>query len=163
MNFTTEFKHTLADSLKQKFDNKYNIINTEEIRYARGKHKIEFDIYLESGEYIVIIELEIKRQDPVHNIIKTVFWLRSLSKAKKVYMIQAFNASYYRHNKAVLKTFSEFIGRKAFMLSKQTSSFNYRSMEFDYPGGSKNSKKKLRTAFDQLFPKLVKRIKLIGQ
>jgi len=163
MKFTTDFKHTLAINLKKKFGSEYTNVSPEETFYAKGEYKICFDIYLESRENIVVIELEVKRQDPVHNVIKTIYWLQSVNNNKKVYMIQLFNDDYYKEKKMILRKSSEFIGKRVFMLSRRIPYFNYSSISFHYPGGGKNPERKLKSALDELLPRLVKRIRAIGK
>lgn len=162
VGFTSAFRDELAYVLEQSVGKRFNF-STEEIQYARGKYKIIFDIYLESSTKIIVIEIEMRRPDPIHNVIKTAHWLVSSRKKKKVYLIQLFNSSYFCGKKRTSRDFCIFLGKRLFLILHKQPYFYYKNIDFsispkDYR--SYNDAKILKKRVNSVLKSIIKYLKV---
>ncbi|MBI2545923.1 hypothetical protein HYV81_01975 [Candidatus Woesearchaeota archaeon] len=127
MTFTTIFKQELLNLLDDKTK---RLCKSEEIEYSKGTYKIKFDVYIEKDNSIFIIEIELRRSDPINNLIKTLHWKCSSIDNKKINMIQIFDKNYYtKPENKYKKDFTLFLAKRCNLLHKKLSHFSYRSLD----------------------------------
>jgi hypothetical protein len=90
--FTQLFQVRLRNELKILTDN-YTIHPKEKWLNIDNQRVVPVDIFLESVNKSVIIEIESHRQDPSNNIAKILYWFEQVRKRKNIFIfsdIQSF-------------------------------------------------------------------------
>lgn len=90
---------------------------------------IRFDVYIESTRVITIVELEFRRESPIHNVAKTVAWSAHLATGEKVQLVQIFDSRTYNPNH-LGKKLATFLGQHGNLIS---ANFQYYPSDMDIP------------------------------
>lgn len=116
--------HGLAQCIMNELPSKYRAVEPAKAMYAGGQ-LIIFDLYLE-GERICIIELELHRENPLHNVAKTLMWLNESFMPQEVTFVQIFDSGFYERH-PLDKRLAIFLGQAAShgTLSKSRFSYHY--------------------------------------
>lgn len=83
----------------------------------------------EEGEPVVLVEAELRRQNPVANVVKVWMWARSGNLETPCVLIQAFT-KIYRDSKAEPRRRAEFVGQR--MQTDLCSKVWYEAIQFNY-------------------------------
>ncbi len=146
MTFTTLLKQELVDLLEKKL--KFPC-TSEEVEYSKGTYKIKFDGYLDDKTKIVIFEIELRRADPINNLVKVIHWICSSMDTKEIIMVQIFDKKYYsKPENKYKKDFTLFLARRCNLLHKKLSKFKYKHIDIEidekaYRTGDKNEARKM--------------------
>lgn len=90
---------------------------------------VMFDVFARRNSGVVIIESEMRRPGPVHNVIKAVRWAQT--KHKQVQMVHLFESSYFSEKTQRLqKEFAKFVGQLG---GKALPNFDYEPIDFGMP------------------------------
>lgn len=114
MSLPPIFKDNLKASLKSKL-NKYGKIEIEDEYedFLGGFHSIFWDFKIVSKRYKVniLLEIESKRPDPIHNLLKTFMWFEQEQPCDHFILLQAFDDHYTLEDKPSLQM-CDFINTK---------------------------------------------------
>lgn len=154
MTFTTVFKDELLRLLEERIEND---CRPEEIEYSRGQYKIKFDGFVKTEDCIFIIEIELRRTDPITNLVKVLHWICNSLESKKVKMIHLFDKNYYlKPENRYKKEFTLFLAKRCNQLHKNLKNFSYHLLEIEINERSyrkndlKEAKKSAQRVCDQL-------------
>lgn len=96
------------------------------------------DLYASFPEYVYVIEVELKREDPVNNVAKIYRYLEedgSEFEGNKLIFIHAFSPHYNKGGALTKRKNAEFIGNK---MSQEYNNVTYTSIEFNSMESLKN-------------------------
>jgi len=121
----------LSDRLLDLFKNKFKlVVEKEKEEYVCGE-PIRFDLFFEQPATVVVIEIEMKRENPLHNVAKTLYWAENSYSKKRVKMVHLFEKSFFeKGNKKLQKELAIYIGEISRKIAKN---FEYYSREFKLP------------------------------
>lgn len=91
----------------------------------------QIDIYGETSEYAYLIEVEMRRKDPVNNVVKVYRYIEEDNSSfldKKVVFIHAFSAEYEYGGKETRRKNAEFVGKK---MAEAHANVRYHIIHFD--------------------------------
>ena len=141
MTFTTLFKQELVDLLEKKLKIP---CKSEEVEYSKGTYKIKFDARLYYRTKIIIFEIELRRADPINNLVKVIHWICNSMNTKEIMMVHIFDKKYYsKPENKYKKDFTLFLARRCNLLHKNLSKFKYKHIDIEidekaYRKGDKN-------------------------
>ena len=128
-SFTTYFKDALIEELRERNSIEFR---TEEIEYSGGEYKIRFDGYGETKAGLVILEIELRREDPINNLVKTLYWLSRKIRQKKTIMFQIYDKTHYEKPKnRYKKDFTLFLAKRCHFLHKNLNDFFYVPLDVE--------------------------------
>jgi hypothetical protein len=131
MELGTLLQAELCEVIRERQRHKWRIVQPAKEAFL-GDHTIQFDLYLEN-EDITIVEVELRREAPLHNVAKIIMWASHLFEPKKVMLIQLFDSSHYDKESKLQKTLAVFLGEKATAILSTGISFEYYHMDLDIP------------------------------
>jgi len=132
MSFASDFQNLLASEFRRRFK-AYLLVESPKEVYI-GDQRIAFDIYLERPNKIVIIEVELRREAPLHNVAKTLLWASKNTGIKYINLIQAFDrVSYYSNVPSLNLQLASFLGELGKLFLKDKRNFTYQQLLLDIP------------------------------
>jgi len=101
MSISRSFKQKIERDIKRILNKEKKLnydIEFEHAEVINARNRINWDIYITAQgykkNYIFIVELERKRQAPIHNLVKSLIWINENSSAPKMFFMHIFDSSY---------------------------------------------------------------------
>jgi hypothetical protein len=137
-NRATAFSRRLRDELNKEhaFNKRIGVTQWIKNKGFGEKHRETVDVVGlgKDGSLLLLIEVELLREDPASNVVKIWKWIKDRIVPKNVVMIQAFSRAYYKkphsdRRKSERRERAEFLGKR---MMKEFPRVQYKAIPFGY-------------------------------